>query len=111
MVNYIPKRGDIVWLNFNPQSGHEQGGKRPAFVISKYEYNKITGLMICCPITSKIKGYPFEVELTNLSIKGVVLSDQVKCLDYKARNVKFECEVTNKSLINKVVSNIELLIK
>ena len=63
MPRYVPSRGDIVWLNFNPQAGHEQAGKRPAIVLSPKEYNKKTSLIIGCPITSKIKGYPFEVDI------------------------------------------------
>jgi mRNA interferase MazF len=86
---YIPERGDIVWLNFNPQSGHEQGGKRPAIVISPKEYNEKTWLGLFCPITSKVKNYPFEVSIANKRIDGVVLADQIKNLDWKARTVEF----------------------
>ena len=82
---YIPQKGDIVWVNFNPQKGHEQKGKRPAIVISPYEYNKLTSLAIVCPITSKIKNYPFEVKINGI-IQGVILADQIKSLDYKSRN-------------------------
>lgn len=86
---YVPSRGDLVWLNFTPQSGHEQGGKRPAIVLSPREYNLKTSLAILCPITSKIKGYPFEVPISSKKISGVVLADQVKNLDWRARNVEF----------------------
>jgi mRNA interferase MazF len=79
--NYIPERGDIVWLNFTPQTGHEQMGRRPAIVISPFDYNEKVGLGLFCPITSKIKGYPFEVKIENKKIDGVVLSDQIKSLD------------------------------
>ena len=83
---FVPNRGDIIWLNFNPQSGHEQAGKRPALVLSPALYNRKTSLLICCPITSRIKGYPFEVLLPPQSkLQGVVLSDQVKSLDWRAR--------------------------
>ncbi len=76
---YIPDAGDIVWLQFTPQAGHEQAGHRPAVVISPARYNR-TGLMLCCPMTSKVKGYPFEVTITG-STPSVVLYDQVKSLD------------------------------
>jgi len=81
---YIPRRGDAIWLNFNPQSGHEQTGRRPALVLSPEEYNRKTGLAIFCPITSQVKGYPFEVKLpAGLPVNGVVLADQVKSLDWR----------------------------
>ena len=87
---YAPDRGDIVWLDFDPQSGHEQSGKRPALVISPQSYNAKTNLALFCPITSHVKGYPFEVALpTTGKIKGVVLSDQVKSLDWRARYAQF----------------------
>jgi mRNA interferase MazF len=86
---YIPERGDIVWLNFNPQSGHEQRGKRPAMVISPKEYNAKTGLGLFCPITSAIKNYPFEVKIESKKINGVVLADQIKSLDWETRKIEF----------------------
>jgi len=89
VAKYTPDRGDIVWLNFTPQSGHEQKGKRPAIVLSPKEYNRKVGLAILCPITSKEKGYPFEVKIKTKKISGVILSDQVKNLDWKAREAEF----------------------
>ena len=86
---YTPERGDIVWLNFDPQSGHEQKGKRPAIVLSPKEYNEKVGLGLFCPITSKEKNYPFEVKISTKKINGVVLSDQIKSLDWKSRNIEF----------------------
>jgi len=86
---YIPERGDIVWINFDPQSGHEQKGKRPAIVLSPKEYNKKVGLGLFCPITSKIKNYPFEVEISSKKINGVVLSDQIKSFDWRTREIEF----------------------
>ena len=81
-----PERGDIVWLNFTPQAGHEQAGHRPALVLSPGGYNRATGLMLCCPMTTQIKGYPFEVQLpTGLPVSGEILSDQVRSLDWQAR--------------------------
>jgi mRNA interferase MazF len=86
MPVYVPKRGDAVWLNFNPQSGHEQSGQRPAVVLSPEGYNRKTGLAVFCPITSHVKGYPFEVKLPNgLPVHGVILADQVKSLDWQVR--------------------------
>lgn len=89
VVNYIPDRGDIVWLNFSPQQGHEQAGMRPAIILSPKSYNQGSKLMLACPITSKIKRYPFEVRLKAERIDGVVLADQVKNLDWTMRNMSF----------------------
>ncbi|MBX9770174.1 MAG: endoribonuclease MazF [Candidatus Obscuribacterales bacterium] len=87
---YVPASGDIVWLEFDPQTGHEQAGRRPALIISPQPYNGATSLAIMCPITSKIKGYPFEVTLpSNRKISGAVLADQIKSLDWKSRRAKF----------------------
>lgn len=84
--DYIPRRGDAVWLQFDPQTGHEQAGRRPALVLSPESYNGRVGLAILCPITGNVKGYPFEVALpAGSGISGVVLSDQVKSLDWRAR--------------------------
>ena len=87
---YVPARGDVVWISLNPQAGHEQAGRRPAVVVSPGSYNARTGLAILCPVTSKVKGYPFEVLLpAGLEASGAVLSDQVKSLDWQARNTEF----------------------
>lgn len=87
---YVPRRGDAVWLQFNPQAGSEQAGRRPAVVISPEAYNGRVGLMICCPITNQQKGYPFEVALPDdVGVTGVILSDQVKSLDWRARQADF----------------------
>jgi mRNA interferase MazF len=112
MVNkvYIPDRGDIVWLDFNPQLGHEQRGRRPALVISHKAYNEKIGLGIFCPITSKVKGYPFEVVIDLKKIKGAVLSDQVKSLDWKERNAEFIEKVGGRDL-EEVLEKIEAIIK
>ena len=96
---YIPRKGDLVWLNFTPQSGHEQAGKRPAIILSPAEYNRKTSLVIVCPITSKIKGYPFEVKIMGEKITGVVLSDQVKSLDWRARDAAYIETVQVETLI------------
>ncbi|MBN1525095.1 MAG: endoribonuclease MazF [Spirochaetales bacterium] len=91
MVNktYIPEKGDLIWLNFNPQTGHEQAGNRPAIVLSPKKYNEKTHLLIACPISSKEKGYPFEVPLSGNKIQGVVLADQVKNVDWQKREAIF----------------------
>jgi mRNA interferase MazF len=90
MSSYVPDRGDLVWLEFTPQAGSEQRGKRPALVLSPKSYNGRVGLALFCPVTSKIKGYPFEVQLSDGSaVGGVVLSDQLKSLDWRSRKVKF----------------------
>jgi mRNA interferase MazF len=87
---YVPDRGDLVWLTFTPQAGHEQAGRRPAVVLSPIAYNRRVGLAIFCPITNQRKGYPFEVELPEtVGVTGVILSDQVKNLDWRSRNAVF----------------------
>ena len=84
--DYVPDRGDIVWLHFDPQAGHEQAGRRPAFVVSPRAYNRKVGLALFCPISSRVKGYPFEVALSEGGkVDGVILSDQMKSLDWRAR--------------------------
>jgi mRNA interferase MazF len=106
---YFPRRGDIVWLNFNSQSGHEQKGKRPAVVISPKEYNEKTGLGLFCPIASKIKNYPFEVKIENKKISGVILSDQIKSLDWKTRELEFITKISPEK-IDEVIGKIGVLI-
>jgi mRNA interferase MazF len=93
LSNYIPEAGDVVWLEFDPQAGHEQAGHRPALVISPAAYNAKSGLMLCCPVTTKIKGYPFEVITEVAGTSSVIIADQVKSLDFKARNAKKKGEV------------------
>ena len=84
-----PDQGDVVWLNHDPQAGHEQAGHRPGLVLSPKAYNAATGLMLCCPVTSQVKGYPFEVQLVGVKgLKGVVLSDQLRSLDWEARGAE-----------------------
>lgn len=110
MAEYVPQRGDIVWLNFSPQTRHEQSGRRAALTVSAKEYNKKTGLAIFCPVTNKVKGYPFEVTLPDDSkINGAVLSDQVRNLDWKERDAVFICKA-GKKVIEEVTGKIEVLI-
>lgn len=101
---YVPDTGDIVWLAFDPQAGHEQSGHRPALVISPASYNGKTGLMVCCPMTTKIKGHPFEVladaGTDGHTVASAVLSDQVKSLDWKVRNAQKKGVVTADVMIH-----------
>lgn len=108
-MSYVPDRGDIVWLNFTPQAGHEQRGTRPAIIISPKIYNKKTNLALCCPITSNVKGYPFEVVVKGKKIDGVILSDHLKNLDWKAREIKF-IEKASAMVLNECIEKISTLI-
>nr|WP_020493817.1 endoribonuclease MazF [Verrucomicrobium sp. 3C] len=92
-ARYVPERGDLIWLTFDPQAGHEQAGRRPALVLSPAPYNRRAGLALLCPITNQAKGYPFEVALPEgLSISGMVLADHVKSVDWAARRAQFAAE-------------------
>ena len=90
---YIPDAGDIVWLHFDPHAGHEQAGHRPALVLSPAVYNGKTGLMLCCPLTTQIKGYPFEVRIAG-DTDSAVLADQVNSLDWRARRAKLKGRIS-----------------
>ena len=108
--NYIPAQGDLVWLEFDPQAGHEQAERRPAIIISPKEYNKKTGLALVCPITSKIKNYPFEVLLPNShAITGAILSDQIKNLDWKIRKATYVTKA-NEEVMQEVIAKIYAII-
>ena len=108
---YTPDRGDVVWITFNPQAGHEQAGRRPALVLSPKAYNRKIGLALLCPITSQVKGYPFEVVIpAGLPVSGVILSDQVKSLDWKARNAEKACALS-KDVTAKVLQRVKALIE
>lgn len=109
-VGYIPERGDAVWIDFNPQAGHEQAGRRPAIVLSPSAYNGKVGLVIVCPITNQVKGYPFEVPIPpGLSIKGVILADQVKSLDWQSRNAQLICPLPS-PLLTEVLARLKPLL-
>jgi mRNA interferase MazF len=98
---YVPDAGDLVWLTFDPQAGHEQRGRRPALILSPRVYNAKALLAIACPITSQVKGYPFEVPLpAGGTISGVVLADHVKNLDWRARRMVFEAKAPTEILID-----------
>lgn len=107
--SYVPQAGDIVWLNFTPQTGQEQAGHRPALVLSPQVYNQKTSLMICCPMTTQIKNYPFEVQIAG-NPASVVLADQVKSLDWRSRKAKRKGSVSPDELAEvraKIVALIE----
>ncbi|MFN9990207.1 MAG: endoribonuclease MazF [Cyanobacteriota bacterium] len=106
MLSYVPDRGDLVWLEFTPQVGSEQRGRRPALVLSPKIYNGKVGLALFCPVTSKIQGYPFEVRLPEGSaVSGVVLSDQLKSLDWRSRKAKF-IEKTSSDVLAMVIARV-----
>jgi mRNA interferase MazF len=107
---YAPERGDAVWLDFDPQAGHEQAGRRPALVISPLAYNKKVGLALLCPITSQIKGYPFEVVIPKgHKATGAILSDQVKSLDWQIRNIRYICRLDPLTVAD-VIKKLSVLI-
>ena len=107
---YIPTRGDIVWITFNPQAGHEQAGRRPALVLSPSSYNGKVGLAILCPVTSQVKGYPFEVAIpAGSKLAGVVLADQVKSLDWRFRRAEFICKLPRET-ITEVIDKLGTLL-
>ena len=109
--SYVPEQGDIVWLNFDPQVGREQKGKRPALILSPKIYNAKTSLCLALPITSKVKGYPFEVALPEtLPVTGVILSDQVKSLDFRIREATYVCTVP-REVLETVQNNVKALIE
>ena len=110
-MNYIPKRGDAIWIDFNPQAGHAQSGRRPALVVSPESYNGKVGLCLLCPITNQVKGYPFEVIVPQgLSVKGVVLADQLKSLDWKSRRAEF-LENLPETVIEEVLKKVKVLLQ
>ena len=107
---YIPEKGDIVWISFNPQAGHEQSGRRPAVILSPAVYNGKVGLALICPVTSKIKGYPFEVSIPDdLPIQGVILSDQVKSLDWRIRKAEYAAALPAE-VLNELLSKLYTLL-
>ena len=110
MKSYIPARGDIVWLNFDPQVGHEYSGHRPALVLSPSEYNERIGLILCCPMTNQVKGYPFEVLVDGNPKKGVILADQVKSMDWREREAEKKGNVTQGTLAE-VVGKIKTMME
>lgn len=106
--SYTPDAGDIVWLSFTPQAGREQSGHRPALVLSPAAYNAKTNLMVCCPMTTQIKNYPFEVRISGTT-SSVALADQVRSLNWKARNAIYKGKATTDEL-QEVRSKVKALI-
>lgn len=107
---YVPERGDVVWISLDPQAGHEQRGRRPALVLSPGAYNGRVGLALLCPITNQVKGYPFEVALPEgLAVTGVVLADQVKSLDWTARQCTRICTIPD-AVVVQVLRRISTLL-
>jgi len=107
---YVPSRGDVAWPSFDPQSGHEQAGRRPALIVSPQEYNRKVGLALLCPITNQCKGYPFEVALPKgTKATGVVLADQVKSMDWHARNIEYICRAPD-SVVLEVIAKARSLL-
>ena len=109
MVKYTPKRGDIVWLEFDPQKGKEIQKTRPAVVVSPLQYNQKTGLGLFMPITSQIKGYPFEVVIDHPKIHGAVLTDQIRSLDWHARKAKFVASLPPR-IIDDILAKLHVLL-
>jgi mRNA interferase MazF len=107
---YVPDRGDAIWLELDPQAGHEQAGRRPVIVLSPASYNGKTSLAIVCPITSRSKGYPFEVPIPDgLPVSGVILADQVRSLDWRARRARFICALPQ-SVVDDTLHTLGLLL-
>jgi mRNA interferase MazF len=110
MPAYVPDAGDLVWLTFDPQEGHEQAGRRPALILSPKPYNQKSGLALVCPVTSQIKGYPFEVPVPpNSGVIGVILADHVKSLDWKVRRAEKISRVPT-STLNEVLARLAPLL-
>lgn len=110
--SYIPKRGDIVWINFDPAAGQEQKGKRPALILSLETFNKHFGMAVAAPITSRVRGHAFEVILNqpNIKIKGAVLCQQVKTIDFKSRGLQF-ADTAPGEVLNQALAKIRSILK
>lgn len=107
---YVPKRGDVVWMIMNPQAGHEQAGRRPAVILSPAAYNAKVGLVLAAPVTSRVKGYPFETLVpSGLPVSGAILSDQLKSLDWRARKAVLFYELPT-SVVNEVLQKLRSLL-
>ncbi|MCX6029622.1 MAG: endoribonuclease MazF [Chloroflexi bacterium] len=110
-AQYVPDRGDVVRITLNPQAGHEQAGRRPALVLSPATYNGKVGLALLVPITSQVKGYPFEVAVpAGLTITGTILADQVKSLDWRVREAEFLCALPARTMVE-VLQKLNLLLR
>ncbi len=110
-ADYVPGRGDVVWLSFTPQAGHEQAGRRPALVLSPRSYNEKSSLALLCPVTSRVKDYPFEVTLpAEGPVTGVVLADQVKSLDWRARKARLASQAPPR-VLGEVLEKLAVLLE
>ncbi len=110
MARYCPKRGDVVWISFTPQAGHEQAGHRPALVLSPESYNRKVGLAVLCPVTSQVKDYPFEVPIPDgMKVSGAILSDQVKSMDWRVRKASRLCSLPE-STVQHVLAKLGALL-
>ncbi len=108
---YVPRYGDAVWLDLNPQAGREQAGRRPVLVLSPDNYNSRVGLALVCPITNRAKGYPFEVQIPDgLDVNGVILSDHVKSSDWETRNAEFICKLPD-ATVSDVTTKLTVLLQ
>ena len=110
MVKYIPQQGDIVALSFDPQSGHEQKGRRPAIIISNKVFNQHLGLVFACPITNTKRDFPFHVKVESENITGYIMTEQMKSIDYNSRNIKF-IEKASLHTINQILGIIDSIIE
>jgi len=110
VVKYIPEQGDIVILNFDPQSGHEQKGRRPAMIISNKVFNQHLGLAFACPITNTKKNFPFHIKIQSENVTGYIMGEQMKSIDYNSRNIKF-IEKADEKTINKILGIIDSIIQ
>ena len=110
MVKYIPDQGDIVALSFDPQSGHEQKGRRPAIIVSNKVFNQHLGLAFACPITNTKRDFPFHIEVVSENISGFIMTEQLKSIDYNARNIKF-IEKANQKTINKILGIVDSILR
>lgn len=107
---YVPERGDLIWIEFSPQAGHEQAGRRPALTLSSRSYNRTRGFALLCPITSRPRNYPFEIEvISDCNITGVVMSDQVKSTDWRARYARYAGKASP-SVVDEVIAQIAALL-
>jgi len=110
IADYVPQRGEIVWLTFTPQAGHEQAGRRPALVLSPRAYNAKTSLMLACPVTSQVKGYPFEVLIPpGARIQGAILADQARSLDWRTRGAE-PADALDAQTVAQILEKIQLLL-
>ena len=109
VARYVPEAGDIAWLNFDPQAGHEQGRRRPALVLTDQRFNRASGLVIVCPLTSKRKPHPFALPVTVDRVEGAVLGDHLKSMDWQARNIAFHSKA-DPALLSKTRSYISVLL-